>query len=181
MTTISYKKVACSICQNESTFPILESTNRFGSPDLDLRPPQMERSTMTYWVQQCPVCGYVASDISDSIGDLTTAWVNSEEYLNCASNLKTNLAKRFFKHYTICLREKKMEDAFLAILHAAWACDDKKDYSGAIACRNLGIEILKELLFLNDKTNFQLLMMDLLRRTEHFNETITQTSHKKMV
>lgn len=37
----------CAVCGKESEQITLASTNTFGSPDLDLRPPEMKRSTMS--------------------------------------------------------------------------------------------------------------------------------------
>lgn len=65
-TTVPHHSV-CGVCGGISEQTGLQSTNAFGSPDLDLRPPEMERSTMCYWVQTCPQCGYCASDIAEKL------------------------------------------------------------------------------------------------------------------
>ncbi len=44
MTTIYNKKITCCLCNKESEYRGIGSTNAFGSPDLDTRPPQMQRS-----------------------------------------------------------------------------------------------------------------------------------------
>ena len=46
----------CAVCGAMHEYRILTSTNAFGSPDLDLRPPMMKRGTMHLWVQECPSC-----------------------------------------------------------------------------------------------------------------------------
>jgi ribosomal protein L37E len=60
MTTYTRKEVTCANCGAQSSHATLGSTNEFGSPDLDLRPPQMMRATMNAWLQECPACGLVA-------------------------------------------------------------------------------------------------------------------------
>ena len=67
MTTFLQEKLTCVICGSTSKHEMLGSTNTYGSPDLDLRPPEMHRSTMDYWVQECPFCGYVYSSIEKNV------------------------------------------------------------------------------------------------------------------
>jgi hypothetical protein len=66
MTTQSIQTAACVICGEMCRNTVLMSTNTFGSPDLDLRPPPMQRNTMGTWVQSCRSCGYVAADIAEN-------------------------------------------------------------------------------------------------------------------
>jgi len=54
MTTLFPQKETCFVCGNTSEHTVIGSTNAFGSPDLDLRPPEMQRSTITHRVQRCP-------------------------------------------------------------------------------------------------------------------------------
>ena len=69
----------CWVCGEMSEQAGLASTNRFGSPDLDLRPPEMERSTMEWWLEECPHCGYVANDLSEKT-DITKDWLKNNQY-----------------------------------------------------------------------------------------------------
>ena len=65
MTTIVPQEVKCSMCGSISKQQLIASTNTIiWAPDLDLRPAEMARSTMVYWIQECPDCGYVSVDIS---------------------------------------------------------------------------------------------------------------------
>ena len=57
MTTQSAEECTCAVCGRVSMQGVIMSTNAFGSPDLDLRPPPMERFTIDHWVQECPHCG----------------------------------------------------------------------------------------------------------------------------
>ena len=93
MSTMRPMDVTCRVCKKKSEQIILTSTNSFGSPDLDLRPPEMQRSTMCFWVQRCPSCGYVASSIDDST-NATRDYLNSDDYKNAKGrNFKSDLAK----------------------------------------------------------------------------------------
>ena len=58
MTIIKDIETECSVCGETTEQPVLMSTNSWGYPDLDLRPPEMQRSTMHVWIQECPHCGY---------------------------------------------------------------------------------------------------------------------------
>ena len=60
MTTLDEAKKKCAVCGKISAHFEVTSTNTFGAPDLDTRPPEMMRSTMDMWVQECPSCGYLS-------------------------------------------------------------------------------------------------------------------------
>ena len=49
-TTLEEVEKVCAVCGAKSTQVVVMSTNRLGSTDLDLRPPEMMSSTMRYWV-----------------------------------------------------------------------------------------------------------------------------------
>ena len=74
----------CYVCGKMSEQMVLVSTNQFGYPDLDLRPPEMERSTMDWWIEECPHCGYVAPDLSEKTA-ITKEWLNNGQYISCPS------------------------------------------------------------------------------------------------
>ena len=129
MSTAARVTRKCSVCGKESEHRVLMSSNTFGGgPDLDTRPAEMMRSTMCYWVQECPHCGYISEDISDetSVGK---EYLDSEEYIKC-NNLKlpTDLANKFYKYYLLNIKDENPKDAFLAALHTAWICDDKSSH-----------------------------------------------------
>lgn len=79
MTTLYEEKARCAVCGTETEFTGIASTNAFGSPDLDTRPPEMQRSTIFAWVQCCPECGYCSSDIS-KVPSQAVSVVHSPEY-----------------------------------------------------------------------------------------------------
>lgn len=64
MTTFIEAIVTCACCGTATRRSLLGSTNAFGSPDLDTRPPPMQRDTLHTWVQHCGHCGYCAPDLA---------------------------------------------------------------------------------------------------------------------
>jgi hypothetical protein len=77
MTTKTIQTAACVICGEMCRNTVLMSTNTFGSPDLDLRPPPMQRDTMDTWVQCCRSCGFVAADIAENAYTVDAAALRS--------------------------------------------------------------------------------------------------------
>jgi hypothetical protein len=65
MTTFAESGKNCFVCGETNKYIELTSSNRFGAPDLDTRPPEMMRSTIYSWIQACPYCDYCAPDISE--------------------------------------------------------------------------------------------------------------------
>lgn len=177
MTMIIPEKNKCAICHTVSEYGMLASTNTFGgSPDLDLRPPEMKRSTMPFWIQECPECGYISDSISDE-SSVTKEWLQSEKYLTCDGiGFLSDLAQKFYRHYLICLEDGKIKDAFFAILHAAWACDDQYDAENAKRCREMAISLADKLLEsdFEHKNNLLLMKVDLMRRAGQFDELVNQ-------
>lgn len=179
MTTMDREVKKCAVCGSKHEYTVIMSTNSFGSPDLDLRPPEMQRSTMDLWVEECPDCGYVASDISDKPGRVTKEWLQSQAYVTCDGiRFRSELASEFYKQFKICLLNRKTERAFCAIHQAAWACDDSKDVKNAIVCRDLAIPLIEKLIAKKHKNteNFLLVKADLLRRAGHFERVAAEYS-----
>jgi len=144
MTTLYEHKVRCSVCGREAQYSGIGSTNAFGSPDLDTRPPEGERSTMFAWVQKCPNCGYCASDLS-KVQPGAKDVVETPAY-------KKQLNNRHYPELANSLLCKAMVDegtryfvkATWAIIHAAWVCDDAGSFDQASECRRKAIEMLEK-------------------------------------
>ena len=136
MSTIHRKEYRCSVCGKASEFMVLGSTNTFcGAPDLDLRPPEMERSTMPLWIHRCPGCGYVSENVDD-LTTVTAEYLGSEEFRSCGGiGFKSFLAEAFYQYHMINMADGNVQDAFFALLHAAWSCDDEDDAENAVLCR----------------------------------------------
>ena len=184
MTMMFHQKKICFVCKKESSHPIIASTNAFGSPDLDTRPPEGKRSTMHCWIQVCPNCGYVASDISKEVS-VNRTFLDSRAYRECDGNLfLSTLAQNFFRQHLLAKKEGNLQTSFFALLHAAWASDDNNETYGAIRCRKLAITQLEQWMATperNRNDNTLLLMKaDLLRRSRDFSTLIDQFEEKNM-
>jgi hypothetical protein len=163
-----------------------------GSPDLDTRPPQMLRSTLSHWVQLCPHCRYVAADISKGT-DVTAAIVRSDAYQTQLSDeLFSELANLFLCCALIQERHDDVIGAGWSSVQAAWASDDDENAAAAIRCRRRAIDLfkagMKHGLPISEQQYAEFpLLADLSRRAGDFEvalevcrdglRTITQTSH----
>lgn len=185
-TTMSRKKFKCSVCDTESTHTVINSTNAFGVADLDLRPPEMQRSTMPFWVQECPECGYVSSSVADKSeldSETLKSLLKSEDYLSCNGiNFSSDLAKRFYRHSMLQLHEGNVRAAMFALLHAAWSCDDENDKDNARLCREKAIPLAARIVGaeLYDSENVNMIRADMMRRAGQFEELIREYESVKM-
>ncbi len=176
-THINVERI-CSVCNNKSDHIILGSSNTFGSPDLDLRPAQMLRSTMCWWIEECPYCGYVAKNISTH-KLVSKSWLTSQDFNEYKKmSFHSTLAIKFYKSYLISKKINDRSAMFYDALHAAWACDDANDVDNAIVCRKLALEVIDELIQF-EKEDFELIKADLLRRSKQFDSLINEFSNKQ--
>lgn len=179
MTTIANDPVKCSICEKESLQGLVCSTNTFGAPDLDFRPPEMQRGTMPYWVQRCPGCGYCAADIS---AENTTAKdiIQTKVYKDQLKNKSyPKLANSFLCQSMILESAKALNTAAWAVMHAAWVCDDakKKDAMRELRIRAAGLfrkalDMGQEIM--EGEPEDMLVIIDALRRAGEFEEAVKE-------
>jgi hypothetical protein len=142
MTTLYEEKVRCSVCRAKHKYTLVGSTNRFGSPDLDTRPPEMERSAISYFVQRCPKCGYCASDVSKASPEAQTV-VNRKEYKDQLNDPTYPVEANSFLCKAIIHREcREFAAATMALIHAAWVCDDSGHLDQARTCRQKAADML---------------------------------------
>ena len=139
MTTIVPNDLTCTFCGNSSRHDLLGSTNSYGRPDLDTRPPEMTRSTMPLWVQECPHCGYVAKDISQPPHDSARLYCGEGGWRGISYSGYPELAVRFLKLADLQEAVGHSLEAAWSALRAAWACDDANENERAIACRQRAI------------------------------------------
>jgi hypothetical protein len=169
--------IKCSICGEECEHFDIESTNTFGASDLDTRPAEMARSTIEYWVQICPNCGFCAPDISESI-DNSSKIIKSNEYIQQLKDPGLpELAKAFLCYSMILESTDEFAKAGWAIIHAAWVCDDNKQKSGADKCRYRAISLIQKAdknqqSFAKQKGLDNAILVDLLRRTGQFDSAM---------
>ena len=129
---------------------------------------------MPLWIQECPHCGYISESLEDETG-INEDFLRSDEYRICSNiNFKSELAKRFYRYYMINLFDDNCEDAFYAILHASWACDDVDDKDNAIHCRKLAIIEIEKLIRDTNNEIMKVQKADLLRRSGLFDIVINE-------
>src|SRR4030042_1273636 len=142
MTTLSEKKVRCGVCGTKKKYTEVGSTNAFGSPDLDTRPPEMERTAITYFVQRCPKCGYCASDVSKACPEAKMV-VNRIEFKNQLNDPTYPEPANSFLCTAIINRESgEFAASTMALIRAAWVCDDSGHLDQARVCREKAAELL---------------------------------------
>lgn len=133
----------CAICGKEVKCLVINSTNAFGSPDLDLRPPPMQRSTMPFWIQKCPSCGYVAPDIS-VYEETEKEYLDSEEYIHCEGlPINGRKCERFYQYYLLGKKRQNRNEQLNGLLYAIWTCDDEGAKKLAAALRRKAIRVLE--------------------------------------
>ncbi|MEH6628619.1 MAG: hypothetical protein V7739_19445 [Motiliproteus sp.] len=169
MTTSSLRTKNCALCGSTVACPVLRSTNAFGSPDLDLRPPEMERSSMGLWLQECETCNYVAVDISKS-ADNARNIVTSDDYKQISDVKISNLGSKFLRHALLCGNPKSRA---LSQLKAAWTCDDDHNDVVAATIRTAAADELLGVIDGNlsaENINTVFVLIDILRRCSRFDD-----------
>jgi hypothetical protein len=132
MTTYAQEQITCAACGKSSQFHVLISTSSFGGPDLDLRPPPLERDTMASWVQDCPECHYCVPDISE-LHPAAAAGMSGADYQ--ATLASHSPASAFQRWALLAEAADAPEAAATALLWCAWTADDAGDDAGATAFR----------------------------------------------
>ena len=175
MTLIDFFEEKCSVCGKTSQQHVLLSTNSSGYSDLDLRPPEMQRSTMITWIHECPHCGYVASDLGDEL-KISKNFLKTEEYLTCDGfNFNSELSELFYKSFLIASQSGDAYDCFYSLRNCVWKCDDYED-EAAIAIRKLAIPYIDEIIRKDDenKNTFLVIKSDFLRRSGELEQLISE-------
>ncbi len=136
MTTFAQETVTCGACRFVFKHHVLASTNTFGSCDLDTRPPEMQRSTMSTWIQRCPSCGYSARDITQFNAGMAPVLHGPEYQAHLTDPRYPDLANHFLCAAMLMQAVGQAADAGWAMLHAAWVLDDAKKDELARLCRS---------------------------------------------
>ena len=170
--------VTCGLCGSPSTQPTAPATpDSRQAPDLDTRPPEPLRSTIRFWMQTCPECGYSSSDIS-TIHELATDFIATPDYQR--QRLDPAIpepARPFLCHALILAHVKQYSDAGWTALHAAWTCDDLRNEPGATRARLAAIAYWKhgkqhQQPFVSELAEEFALATDVLRRASKFEEAL---------
>lgn len=182
MSTFHREERRCSVCGRVSEYMVLGSTNTFGgTPDLDLRPPEMERSTMPLWIHRCQGCGYVSGNVDDPTS-VSAEYLASEEYRSCGGmEFKSFLAEAFYQYHMIAIADGNIQSALFALLHAAWSCDDEDDAENAVLCRRQAAALADEVAEAHREDrkaveSLSLMKADIMRRAGLFDAVIRDYS-----
>ncbi len=172
MTTLFSETVTCDVCGTENEISAIGSTNAFGSPDLDLRPPEMQRSTMSFWVNECKGCGYVAADLSEEsdVGMRDIDDANREIRKEFPS--APSLARQFLQ---VARWAKSDYGRAMQLLHAAWAFDDAKQSANAKKARieaAISFQAAMPKEDAEDQPSLRALLTDVQRRSGDFSAGI---------
>ena len=190
MTTFAQKEVNCAVCGTTVEMNILASTNAMGSSDLDLRPPEMQRSTMHTWVQQCPQCGFCNGSIDDAPSGSNELVTSAQYKAQLEDDRLPELARRFLCAAMVVDNEDRRSAAH-SKLCAAWVCDDAELQDAAQECRRGAIALLEDLESLEDPSQAVLesaIVIDMLRRVGEFSvaeercdQLVSETSDENLL
>jgi hypothetical protein len=145
MTSFGTRTVRCSLCGTSSSHAELESSHEFGSRDLDGRPAEGLRDTMSAWIQVCPGCLRCVGDLE---APEPTAWtvVGSEAYRRQLDDpAQSSLANQFACRAMLDEASDAPFQAAVNLLRAAWVCDDGGNEEGARRCRGRAADLLGRL------------------------------------
>jgi hypothetical protein len=188
MTTLEQIPVECGLCGTPSQQQAIGSTSRFGSPDLDLRPPELERSTLVWWSARCPGCGFVSdTDLALPDGattDAVRAAVESDAYRVASTDRDLPQAARD----AVCraVVADALGDSPAAVRYvmwAAWACDDQDASAAAARLRLEAVERIRRL-HVDGERLFEeeadladrIVVCDLLRRAGQHRDALEEAS-----
>jgi hypothetical protein len=117
-TTMGEVEKTCAVCSAKDKYKVLFSSNRMGSMDMDMRPPEMMRSTISLWVEKCSSCGYCSADISKLLNNAKET-ISDSAYKTQLSN--TNFPELANKFLCRMLIEDKAGEYKAAIYSAICA------------------------------------------------------------
>lgn len=152
MSANDSESVICAACGAASDqMPMLANASadtsadtRNAPPDLDTRPGEPIRSTLSSWVQHCPQCGYAADQVGKIVEGVREI-VTGQQYRNLTQDPGIPLQARPFLCYSHILQQlRALPDAGWCALHAAWMCDDLSQTEPARDCRARSIALWRE-------------------------------------
>lgn len=186
MTTLLKTSVQCFVCGKTSEHTEVGSYYQAVGPDLDTRPGEMGRSTMEYWIQECPFCGHCAPEISKGQPDRVEI-VRSEAYqTRLRRDEYPRLANRFLCWALVQETAGNFVDAGWASLHGAWALDDVAEDEASNRCRVRAAELFEKAIaagqtLMEQDGGTEALLTDLWRRAGHFEKAKTYAGQGKRI
>jgi hypothetical protein len=193
MTLIMPTQEICACCGDECKVSVLISTNARGLPDLDSRPPPMQRNTVFNWLHECRGCGYCAPDLGEALPG-TAEIVRGDDFQskvpprflddNPRPLFKATgvpgAALRFERWALLCAAQGDNPAIVKAYIHAAWAADDAGRDDHAARFRTEAASRLQALLDRGADPHAQrgfsaLLLADLWRRAGAWDRAVAAT------
>lgn len=173
MSIIKNVRKKCAICGKVSNYTIILSSNCFGHMDLDTRPSQMLRSLLPYQIEFCEKCGYANDQIEELAFEDVKLTMKNEEYQNILNNdFIPNMGKAYLlSGYLHEINKEDKKSGFLYMM-AAWSFDDCLNKKQAIYARKKAISLFEKYLKKEDNIQLRMIIVDLLRRTEKYEEAI---------
>jgi hypothetical protein len=175
MTTLAESHVECAVCGKGVALLRVGSSNTMQGPDLDTRPGEMMRSTIGFWIEQCPACGYAAPAIEEA-PEPAAAVVRGDAYQALRRQAGSpEGVRKFLLHAHLLAALGHPAEAGWTSLHAAWVCDDAGDDGAAAAARRQAIALWKQgkargISFMEDLPSEFALATDVLRRAGEFDQ-----------
>lgn len=171
MTTFSDREVVCAICGTQQECRFLASTNAFGPPDLDTRPPEMARSAHLRMLMTCASCGYCAPDLEETPDGLSP----SDALEELGDGPPSNLELQWLTWAHVNEVAEDYAEAGWAYLRAAWTCDDSGDPVAAAKHRKKAARRFLSArengqAYAQDDLSERLIRADVLRRAGEFDE-----------
>jgi hypothetical protein len=178
MTKLIQHEHTCLVCGGTNAYAHIGYTNQIGFYDLDTRPPERLRSTLPYWVQRCPQCGYCAPQVSQGPECVHEIVESSAYQAQLSDRFYPPLANHFLAWALILEHCNDLIDAGWACVHAAWACDDAEAGIGANLSRLRAVELFKRARrngtgFFSEPGGEDAVLADLLRRSGEFEPAVT--------
>jgi hypothetical protein len=172
-TTFGEVEKTCAVCGGKAKYRVLMSSNTMGSQDLDTRPPEMLRSTISLWVEKCAACGYCATDIAKLLGPAKETVMGIAYKAQLSNPDFPELANKFLCRMLIEDEAGERKAAIYSAICAGWACDDANMPSAASVARELSIKRILDLSLKNEhyvdqKGADALLISDMYRRNGEF-------------
>jgi hypothetical protein len=198
VTRLVSVKTTCAVCADVAEHTQLQSTNSYGSPDLDTRPHGMARDTIPFWVHCCAKCGYCAADITVA-PPIAASIVRSVEYqqqrvskqfsalanhLLCAALIAEAAGDHFAsgeqsaagnQNADVLADSHAYESAVRFAVCAAWASDDAHSPWASGQCRMRAFELAQHVwvggsrLIDTDGAD-EVMICDVLRRSGQFGQ-----------
>lgn len=174
MANVGQTSITCAVCGRESRQREVRGTGPAGPPDLDLRPGETMRSTMAYWLQQCPTCGYAAPRLDEASEAIAAVVAGGPYRALLAESSYPPLARRFLCRAMILEETGELHAAAEATLQAAWVADDTRKTELAREWRLTAVALFRQ--GPPPDLEQQVRIVDILRRAGDFGGAAAQAN-----